>query len=796
MKLPISWLKEYVEIDCSTDELVKKLFSCGFEVEDVIETGKNIDKIVTCKIIEIEKHPNADKLSVTKVDAGKYGTLQIITAAKNIFVGAVVPVALDDSTLDNGEKIFTGELRGLPSYGMFCSGEELGINDDWYPGAGVNGILILDDKMPLGENVKDLLGIGDIILDINVTANRPDCQSVLGLAREVAAVLNKPLKLPDLSFKVNKDVSTVNTVKVLNKAFDLCPRYKARLVKNVKIAQSPLWLKRRLFLMGLRSINNVVDITNYVLLEIGQPMHAFDLKTLCGSEIIVRRAENDEKITTLDEKVFSLNENNLVIADAEKPVALAGVMGGLNSEIVGDTENVLFEAATFKRDNVRKTSRALGQRSDSSARYEKGVDLWSVETGLKRALHLIDELGCGEIATDEYDLHETEIKERYINTTIEKVNGVLGINIPESEIEDVLKRLTFGVKTENGALTVKVPLYREDMEDYPDIAEEIIREHGYDHIESTLLKTSEITAGGLNEKQKKTAAVKDVLVGYGFNEIITYSFVSEKEFDLYGLDKTNAIKLFNPISEDMAVMRTSVLPSVVRAAAYNLKRKNYEGRLFELAKIYIPKKLPLENLPEERNSLAFAIFGENEDFFTTKGVVEGLINNFCFGKNACYKVSDKKFMHPTRSADVYVENKKVGFFGQLCPEVVEKLGVEGSIYVGELDYDLFASEFNDKIVFKPLSKYPVVERDLAVVVDDSVSCESVMLAIKKSGSALLDGVKLFDVYKGTNVPVGKKSLAFNLTFLSYERTLNVEEIDEAVKNILNELRTTLGAQLR
>ncbi len=796
MKLPISWLKEYVEIDCSTDELVKKLFSCGFEVEEVIETGKNIDKIVTCKIIEIEKHPNADKLSVTKVDAGKYGTLQIITAAKNIFVGAVVPVALDGSTLDNGEKIFTGELRGLPSYGMFCSGEELGINDDWYPGAGVNGILILDDKMPLGENVKDLLGIGDIILDINVTANRPDCQSVLGLAREVAAVLNKPLKMPDLSFEVNKDVSTVNTVKVLNKAFDLCPRYKARLVKNVKIAQSPLWLKRRLFLMGLRSINNVVDITNYVLLEIGQPMHAFDLKTLCGSEIIVRRAENDEKITTLDEKVFSLNENNLVIADAEKPVALAGVMGGLNSEIVGDTENVLFEAATFKRDNVRKTSRALGQRSDSSARYEKGVDLWSVETGLKRALHLIDELGCGEIATDEYDLHETEIKERYINTTIEKVNGVLGINIPESEIEDVLKRLTFGVKTENGALTVKVPLYREDMEDYPDIAEEIIREHGYDHIESTLLKTSEITAGGLNEKQKKTAAVKDVLVGYGFNEIITYSFVSEKEFDLYGLDKTNAIKLLNPISEDMAVMRTSVLPSVVRAAAYNLKRKNYEGRLFELAKIYIPEKLPLEKLPEERNSLAFAIFGENEDFFTTKGVVEGLINNFCFGKNACYKVSDKKFMHPTRSADVYVENKKVGFFGQLSPEVVEKLGVEGSIYVGELDYDLFASEFNDKIVFKPLSKYPVVERDLAVVVDDSVSCESVMLAIKKSGSALLDGVKLFDVYNGTNVPVGKKSLAFNLTFLSYERTLNVEEIDEAVKNILNELRTTLGAQLR
>lgn len=796
MKLPISWLKEYVEIDCSTDELVKKLFSCGFEVEEIVETGKNIDKIVTCKIVEIEKHPNADKLSVTKVDAGKYGTLQIITSAKNIFVGAVVPVAIDGSTLNNGEKIVAGELRGLPSYGMFCSGEELGINDDWYSGASVNGILILDEKMPLGESVKDLLNIGDVILDINVTANRPDCQSVLGLAREVAAVLNKPLKMPDLSFGVNKNVSTLNTVTVKNKAFDLCPRYKARLVKNVKIAESPLWLKRRLFLMGLRSINNVVDITNYVLLEIGQPMHAFDVKTLGGNEIIVRRAENGEKITTLDEKVFSLNDSNLVIADAEKPVALAGVMGGLNSEIEGDTENVLFEAATFKRDNVRKTSRALGQRSDSSARFEKGVDLWSVETGLKRALHLIDELGCGEIAADEYDLHEAEIKEKYINTTVEKVNGVLGIDIPVTEIEDVLKRLTFDVKTKDGNLTVKVPLYREDMEDYPDIAEEIIREHGYDHIESTLLKTSQITAGGLNENQKKTAALKNLLVGYGFNEIITYSFVSEKEFDLYGLDKSKAIKLLNPISEDMAVMRTSVLPSVVRAAIYNLKRKNYEGRLFELAKTYIAEKLPLEKLPDEKTALAFTIFGKNEDFFTAKGVVEGLIENFCFGITADYKVSEKKFMHPTRSADVFVGGKNIGFFGQLNPELVEKLGVEGAIYVGEIDYDLFATEFNDKIVFKPLSKYPVVERDLAVVVNDAVSCESVIQAIRKGGGSLLDGVKLFDVYKGSNVPVGKKSLAFNLTFLSYERTLNVEEVDETVKNILNELRKTLGAELR
>ena len=502
MKAPLSWLKDYVDIDCSAEELKNKLFSCGFEVEEMTYVAKHIERIVTCRIEKIEKHPNADKLSVTQVDAGKFGKLQIITAATNIFEGALVPVALDNSTLANGEKIRNGELRGLPSQGMFCSGEELGINDDWYDGASVNGILILTEDYPLGVEVKEILELEDVMFDINVTANRPDCQSILGLAREVAAVLDKPLKMPATSYKEDKDVSTVKTVKVTDKAFDLCPRYMAKYVKDVKLGDSPRWMKRRLSSMGLRSINNIVDITNFVLLEIGQPMHAFDLADLSGNEIVIRRAEDNESIVTLDEKEFKLSNDNLVICDAVKPVALAGVMGGLNSEIKNTTKDVVFESAKFARDNVRKTSRSLGQRTDASSRYEKGVDYYSVELGLNRALNLIDTLGCGTISCDGYDLTAEEIKEKVIKTTISKVNAVLGIDVPKDTIVNILTRLNFKTKVDGDNIEVTVPLYREDMESYPDIAEEIIREYGYDHIEPTLLKTSSITNGGLNDEQR------------------------------------------------------------------------------------------------------------------------------------------------------------------------------------------------------------------------------------------------------------------------------------------------------
>ena len=800
MKAPLSWLKDYVDIDCSPEQLKDKLFSCGFEVEEMTYLNKHIDRIVTCKILSIEKHPDADKLSVTQVDAGEHGILQIITAATNIFVGAIVPVALDNSTLYNGEKIKTGKLRGLPSYGMFCSGEELGINDDWYDGASVNGILIFKEDYPLGASVKEILELEDVMFDINVTANRPDCQSILGLAREICAVLEKPLKMPDLSFNVDKNISTKNTIKVSDEAFDLCPRYSAQLVKDVKIEQSPRWLKRRLSVMGLRSISNIVDITNYVLLEIGQPMHAFDLNDLEANEIIIRRANQGEKITTLDEKEFTLNENNLVICDKVKPVAIAGVMGGLNSEIKQTTKDIVFESAKFARDNIRKTSKQLGQRTDASSRYEKGVDYYSVEIGLQRALNLIDTLGCGKIACDNYDLYDGEIKEKVINTLISKVNGVLGIDVPSDKIEKILINLGFKVKIDGDNLSVICPLYREDMEDYPDIAEEIIREYGYDFITPTLLKTAAITNGGFTAEQNSREQLKNLLVGYGFNEAITYSFVSEKEYDLFGFDKQSDrykfIKLLNPLGEDLAVMRTSLIPSAVRAACYNLNRKNGEGRLFELAKVYNPKSLPITELPTEKENLSLVVFGEDEDFFTLKGVVEGILDNFCNGVQVDYVRSEKAFLHPTRSAEIIIGGNSVGYFGQIHPTITEKLDVDKPIYGCEIYYSELKNYFNEKIVFKAISKFPTVERDIAITIDSTVNCADVMNVIKKAGGRYLESIKLFDVYQGAQVGEGKKSMAFNLIFVAEDKTLNVEEVDSIIKKILKSLEYQLGAQLR
>lgn len=796
MKVPFSWLKEYVDIDCTADELVAKLFSCGFEVEEVIKFGEKIDRIVSCKIVKIERHPNADKLSVCQVDAGEYGNLQIITAATNVFEGAIVPVALDGSTLYSGDKIKKGNLRGLPSFGMFCSGEELGITDDWYEGASVHGILIIKEDVELGKDIKEILQLNDVMFDINVTANRPDCQSILGIAREVAAVLNKPLKNPDFSYPTDKTVSTVNSVKIINNDFDLCQRYKGHLVKDIKIEPSPLWLKRRLFLMGLRSINNIVDITNYVLLEIGQPMHAFDVKDLADSTIIVRRANSGEKITTLDDKEFILNESNLVICDAVKPVAIAGVMGGLNSEIKSDTKTVLFESAKFSRDNVRKTARTLGQRTDASARYEKGVDYLSVENGMNRALHLIDELKCGTIACDEYDLIDAPIKEKVIETTFTKVNGVLGIDVPRDTIINILERLNFKVDACEDNLKVVVPLYREDMDSYPDIAEEVIREYGYDNIVPTLLKTSSITNGGRNDAQQTTENLKNLLVGYGYSEMITYSFVAEKEFDLFGLDKSAKIRLKNPISEDLAVMRTSLFPSAVRTAANNLKRKNESGRLFELAKTYENKNISSIGLPTETDHLAFIAFGENEDFFTVKGVVEGVLETFCREQEVKYVRSTERFMHPTRSADIYLCGEKIGFVGQVNSEILSAYDVEKPIYGGEINYGLLTKFFNGKIIAKPVSKFPTVERDLAVIVDENCLYEDVIDCIKFSGGKYLERVMLFDVYQGGQIESGKKSMAFNLVFVSLERTLSVEEVDGAIKKILKNLKEKLNAELR
>ena len=797
MKVPLSWLKDYVDIGVTEKELEEKLFSCGFEVEEVVYKGKNIDKIVVAKILNIEKHPNADKLSVTKIDAGQYGLLQIVTSAKNIAEGDLVPVALNGATLDNGERIFDGELRGIPSNGMFCSGEELGITDDFYPGASVDGILILKEVYPLGAEVKEALGIGDVIFDINVTANRPDCQSIFGIAREVAAVLNCPLKEPDLSYHTDDAVKTTSVITVENSAPDLCPRYISHYVRDIKIEPSPLWMKRRLASAGLRSINNIVDITNFVLLELGQPMHAFDLNDLEGRKIVVRRAREGEKIVTLDEKSFDLTSDHLVICDAAKPVALAGIMGGLNSEIKKSTEEIVLEAAKFARDNVRKTSRKLGQTSDSSARFEKGIDAYTGEVAMNRALHLIEALHCGTIACDRYDLGAA-LTEKVIHTTISKINGVLGIKVPAETIREILERLRFVTELRGDEISVTVPPYREDIEDYPDLAEEVIREYGYDHIESHLMSAGKITKGGKTPEQAREDSLKETLCAMGFHEIITYSFVSEREYDDFLIDKASDehqfVRIKNPLGEDLSVMRTTLLPSVVRVAAKNLNRRNLDGRIFELARVYHPQ----ENgaLPIEEKRLSLCVYGEKEDFFTLKGVIESLISVFCTGKCVEFVRGSAACLHPTRSASLSVAGETVVYFGELHPLVAEKAGIDGRVYVGELYCEKMMRSGCEKFLCKAAPKYPAVDRDLALVVDDAVDCGSLVKCIRVNGTECLESVSFFDLYRGAQIGEGKKSLAFNLIFQAQDRTLNVEEVDGIMKNILNALQKECGAALR
>ena len=790
MRIPKSWLNEYVDVsNISNAELESKLFSSGFEVEEVIEVNKCVKNIVTCKILQKDRHPDAEKLFVCQVDAGRYGVLQIVTNATNVSVGDIVPVALVGAVLADGMEIKKGKLRGVESMGMFCGGEEIGITDEYYDGASGDSVLIFHDDFELGADVAELLDIKETVFDISVTANRPDCQSILGIAREVSAILKTPLKMPNTKYKTTS-TKVIDKVKVSVLDNELCSRYMAGYVSDIKIEPSPKWMQKRLALMGIRAINNIVDITNYVLNEIGQPMHAFDYRELTGKEIIVRRAEKGEKIVTLDEKEFELDENTLVICDANKPSALAGIMGGLGSGIKDDTTEIVFESARFKRDNIRKTSKKLGQRSDSSSRFEKGVDTYSTCLGLNRALALIDELDAGVIACDNIDVNATCLEKKKIKTSLAKINKLLGIEVPSKIAVEILTSLDFDCKLCGDELTVLVPLYREDVEDYPDLAEEIIRMYGYDHIECKLLDNAQITVGGRNELQVKEQILKNTLVENGFCEIITYSFISPKDYENFGIDceKAGLIKLFNPLGEDVSVMRTTLLPSMVNAIEKNINRKNLEGRLFELAKVYIPKSLPLTELPDEKLSLSLGAFGNDEDFFTLKGVIEDLLESVKYSQKISYIECDLPFMHPQRSANILDQNgEKIGYFGELHPKTLEKLGIDKRVYVAEIDYAYISNSFDKVLSFKNYSKYPSIERDLALCCDESVKNAEVIDIINSANIKTLVNIELFDVYTGDRIEKGKKSLAYRLTFSSVERTLGMEEVDGFVKKILKRL---------
>ncbi len=802
MLIPLCWLKDYVEIGVSAEELQNKLFSCGFEVEELTRLGKDVTGVVAGRITKCEKHPDADRLTVCKVDCGKYGEKQICTAATNVFEGALVPCALDGATVlhEGGiQKIKNGKLRGVASEGMFCSGEELGINDDFYDGAEVNGILILrEEDAVLGQDIREIVGLDDWLFDIAVTANRPDCQSVLGMAREVAAILRTPLKFPALDFTpVKTDVKIPVTVKEPA----LCPRYVGHFVTDVKIGRSPQWLRRRLALCGIRSISDIVDITNFVLLEMGQPMHAFDRSYLRGGEIVVRRAEAGEKIVTLDEKEFTLTPENLLVCDRERGVALAGIMGGLNSEIKPDTTEVFFEAAKFARDSVRKTSRALGQRSESSARFEKGVDASTPEIAMKRALHLVEELGCGKPTDYGTDVLNADLTPKIVTTDCAQINALLGIEVPEEEVIAVLTRLQFAVHKDgkNGKLVVGVPLWREDVDGWADLAEEVIRSYGYEHIQPAFLENATVTRGGLTTAQKQELKFKNVLARQGFYEACNYSFSSPRDFDLLRFPadapERRAVTIRNPIGEDLSVMRTTLIPTMLQNIVRNVRRGNESGGLFELANVFLAEELPLKALPDERKTCVIGLWGEG-DFFDLKGATEAIAE--AFGLNLTYEKGSKPFLHPGITAIVKLGEKEVGYLGELHPEIAAELALEKKVYLCELDYRALSKKFAKDITYRNPNKFPDVERDIAVVVAEEVTCAQVRECILHACKAAKEA-ELFDVYRSDKLGKEKKSMALRITFSpdeKAEKPLSPEAVDGFFNKILGNLKYKLGAELR
>ena len=803
MKAPLSWLKDYVDIDVTAEELEEKLFSCGFEVEELTDVGKDISGVYVGEVTECEP-VEGTHLHVCKVDCGDKGVFQICCGADNVKIGIKAPVALEGATVYATAKdhvtvegvmtIKKGKLRGIDSFGMLCSGVELGVNGDMFEGADYNGLLLLPSSCRNGEDVKPILGLNDYIFDISVTANRPDCQSVLGIAREVAAVLKKPLKEPRIDYNTVHDD---RKVKVTINAPELCPRYIAHYVKDIKIGPSPMWLKRRLALCGLRSISNVVDITNFVLLEMGQPMHAFDLDTIEGSEIVVRRAHDGEKIVTLDEKEFTLNRENLVICDGSKPAALAGIMGGLNTEIKDSTREVLFEAAKFARDSVRKTSRSLGQHSDSSAIFEKGTNEYTTERAMKRALHLIDELGCGtvtdvcaDVATEYSD---TSVK--HMAVSAQKINALLGIEVPAETMKEILENLNFGVSMSGDCLELTLPPYRDDLFGYPDIAEEIIRMYGYEHIHGTFMPTAKVTNGGWNEEQRTLNKLRDMLVSEGLYEISNYSFYSEKDIDMLripeGATERKYIRILNPISEELAVMRTFLAPSMVNTMLRNLKRGNYEGGEFEFAKVYIPESVPINNFPEERMKLCIGLWG-SANFFDMKGITENIADSL--NVKFEYVSGQSPYLHPGINADILCDGEKVGYIGAVDPAILESIAAERPMVIAELDYELLKKHARP-FKYIPLPKYPEAQRDLALISDREITCGQIEREIYSACKYVTD-VKLFDVYIGNQIESGKKSMAFTVTFTPKDEALSGEKVDGFIKKILSNLKFKLGITLR
>lgn len=804
MNTPLSWIKAYVpDLECTDQEYMDAMTLSGTKCEGFERLDSDLDKIVVGQIEKIEKHPDADKLVICQVNIGTE-TTQIVTGATNVKEGLKVPVVLDGGRVAGGHdgkktpggiKIKKGKLRGVESNGMICSIEELGSNTEFYPEAPENGIYIFDDSVEVGADAVEVLGLHDTVFEYEITSNRVDCYSVLGIAREAAATFRKPFVAPEV--KAVGTTGDVNDyIKVEVKDAELCPRYCAKVVKNVKIAPSPEWMQRRLSACGIRPINNLVDITNYVMEEFGQPMHAYDLSTIKGNKIVVRRAEDGEKFTTLDGQERTLDRDMLMICDEEKAIGLAGIMGGENSMITDDVQDMLFEAACFDGTNIRLSSKRVGLRTDASGKFEKGLDPNNAEAAINRACQLIEELGAGEVVEGMVDFYPEKKEEHQIKFDPDYVNNLIGFDLTEEEMISYFPALELEYDKETKMITV--PTFRQDLIGMCDIAEEITRFYGYDKIPTTL-PSGEATSGKLSEKLRIDELARSVALYCGFSQGMTYSFESPKVFDKLLLPEDSELRktvtISNPLGEDFSVMRTTSLNGMLTSLATNYNRRNKDVRLFEMGNIYIPKALPVTDLPDERMQFTLGFYGDG-DFFTMKGVVEEFLGQVGIDKDISYDAkAGKTFLHPGRQANVVYNGTVIGYLGEVHPTVCENYNMKTRAYVAVIDMPYIYEMANFDKKYEGIAKFPAVSRDISMVVPKEILVGDIEAVIKQRGGKILESYSLFDIYEGDQIEKGFKSVAYNIVFRAKDRTLEENDIAGAMKKILNGLER-LGIQLR
>ena len=805
MNTTLSWIKAYVpELSCTDQEYCDAMTMSGTKVESYERLDRNLEKIVVGQIEKIEKHPDADKLIVCQVNIGAE-TIQIVTGAPNVKEGDKVPVVLDGGKVagghdggplpEEGISIKAGKLRGVPSNGMMCSIEELGSSRDMYPEAPENGIYIFSDDVEVGSDAIDALGLRDTVFEYEITNNRIDCFSILGIAREAAVTFHKPFVPPVVN--VHENGENVNDyIKVEVKDPDLCPRYCARVCTNIKIAPSPKWMQRRLAASGIRPINNLVDITNYVMEEYGQPMHAYDLSTIAGGQIIVRRAKDGDEFQTLDGQVRKLDSEVLMICDAEKEVGIAGIMGGENSKITDDVKTVLFEAACFNGTNIRKSAKRIGLRTDASGKFEKGLDPNNSVEAINRACQLIQELGCGDVVGGIVDVC-APLKERVrIAFEPERINALLGTQIPEAEMLDYFKQLEFDYDADKKELII--PTFRQDIEGFADVAEEVARFRGYDKIPTTL-PSGEATTGKLSFKLRIEEKARDIAEYCGFSQGMCYSFESPKVFDKLLLDQDDvlrkAVTIANPLGEDFSVMRTISLNGILTSLATNYNRRNKDVKLYELGNVYLPESVPVTTLPEERMQFTLGFYGDG-DFYTMKGVIEEFLESIGMKDKKEYDPkAGKNFLHPGRQANIIYGGKVLGYLGEVHPEVLDNYGIGTKAYVAVLDMPEIIPFATFDRKYEGIAKYPAVTRDISMVVPREILVGQIEAVIAQRGGKILESYALFDIYEGSQIKAGFKSVAYTLTFRAKDRTLEDADVSAAMKKILNGLQG-LGIELR